>query len=328
MKNQFKFIVLAVFAAVTFVFVTASMAQTSTTGTVEGTVADANGAVVPNATVTLSGPNLIRPLTTTADSSGNYRFLQVPPGRYTIETAAASGFAAFKQENVEVNLTRSTTVAIALRAAGSTVNVDVVATPEIDQTTNTTGASVSTEFFSNIPTSRTVQGLYTIAPTVARSGLRDASGRDRDPSVAGSSGPENSYILDGVTTTDPAFGGGGANLPFEFVQEVQVKTGAYGADQGLSTGGVFNVITKSGGNEFHGDVFAYVGNKHLVAETKNFALTGSSPNGYSDIDAGVDIGGPIIKNRLTFFAAFNPQWRTNDFVQYPVLFRQAFVDRQ
>jgi len=185
MKNQFKFIVLAVFAAVTFVFVTASMAQTSTTGTVEGTVADANGAVVPNATVTLSGPNLIRPLTTTADSSGNYRFLQVPPGRYTIETAAASGFAAFKQENVEVNLTRSTTVAIALRAAGSTVNVDVVATPEIDQTTNTTGASVSTEFFSNIPTSRTVQGLYTIAPTVARSGLRDASGRDRDPSVAG-----------------------------------------------------------------------------------------------------------------------------------------------
>ena len=76
-----------------------------------------------------------------------------------------------------------------------------------------------------------MQGLYTIAPTVARSGLRDASGRDRDPSVAGSSGPENSYILDGVNTTDPAFGGGGANLPFEFVQEVEIKTGAFGADR-------------------------------------------------------------------------------------------------
>ncbi|MGH9820277.1 MAG: carboxypeptidase regulatory-like domain-containing protein, partial [Pyrinomonadaceae bacterium] len=314
MKKHLKLFVLAVFAVVSLVFVTASMAQTSTTGTVEGVVSDPNGAVVPNATVTLSGPNLIRSLTTTSDSNGSYRFLQVPPGRYTLETAAASGFAAFKQDNVEVNLSKSTSVNISVRAAGSNVSVDVVATPEIDQTTNVSGSNVSTEFFSNIPTSRTVQGLYTIAPTVARSGLRDASGRDRDPSVAGSSGPENSYILDGVTTTDPAFGGGGANLPFEFVQEVQIKTGAYGADQGLSTGGVFNVITKAGGNEFHGDVFAYVGNKHLVANTKNFALTGSSPNGYSDIDAGVDVGGPIIKNRLTFFAAFNPQYRTNDYV--------------
>src|SRR5204863_3768816 len=152
--------------------------------------------------------------------------------------------------------------------------VDVVAGAAIDQTANTTGSNVSTEFFSNIPTSRTVQGLYTIAPTVARSGLRDASGRDRDPSVAGSSGPENSYILDGVTTTDPAFGGGGANLPFEFVQEVQIKTGSYGADQGLSTGGVFNVITKSGGNTVHGDAFAYFGSKSLVRKTKNFPQTG------------------------------------------------------
>ena len=97
--------------------------------------------------------------------------------------------------------------------------------------------------------------------------LRDASGRDRDPSVAGSSGPENSYILDGVTTTDPAFGGGGANLPFEFVQEVQVKTGAYGADQGLSTGGVFNVITKSGGNEFSGSFRDSLTNPKWISKT-------------------------------------------------------------
>src|SRR5260370_43408 len=116
----------------------------------------------------------------------------------------------------------------------------------------TTGSNVSTEQFSNFPRQRTVQSLYSIAPTVARSGLRDASGRDRDPSVAGSSGPENNYILDGVNTTDTAFGGSGANLPFEFVQEVEIKTGAYGAEYGRSTGGIFNVITKDGTNEFHG----------------------------------------------------------------------------
>ncbi|HEX3101946.1 MAG TPA: TonB-dependent receptor, partial [Pyrinomonadaceae bacterium] len=310
MKNL-KLFTLAVFAMISLLFVSASMAQTNTTGSVEGTVTDQNGAVVRGVTLTLSGPGLIREQTTVSDDSGNYRFSSVPPGRYTLSTAPISGFQASKQDRVEVNLTKSSTIDVKLTTTAVSGVVDVVAGAGIDQTANTTGASVSTEFFSNIPTSRTVQGLYTIAPTVARSGLRDASGRDRDPSVAGSSGPENSYILDGVTTTDPAFGGGGANLPFEFVQEVQVKTGSYGADQGLSTGGVFNVITKSGTNEFHGDAFAFFGLKSLVAKTKNFPQTGLAPNGFSEQDYGFDIGGPIVKNKVTFFAAINPQHREN-----------------
>lgn len=314
MKTNLKLFTLAVFALVSMFFVTASMAQTSTTGTVEGVVADATGAVVPGAALTLSGGNLIAPLNATSKEDGSYQFLQVPPGRYTLSVGTTKGFAAYKQDNIEVNLSRSTAVNVTLAASGGNVNVEVVATSEVDQSSNTTGANISTEFFSNIPTSRTVQGLYTIAPTVARSGLRDASGRDRDPSVGGSSGPENSYILDGVTTTDPAFGGGGANLPFEFVQEVEIKTGNYGADSGLSTGGIFNVITKSGGNTVHGDVFAYLGAKSLVAKTKNFPFTGLAPNGFSDLDAGFDIGGPIKKEKLWFFGAFNPQFRTNHYL--------------
>ena len=314
MKTNLKLFTLAVFALVSMFLVTASMAQTSTTGTVEGVVTDSKGDVVPGASITLSGGNLIAPLTTTSDSDGAFHFSQVPPGRYTLATTAFKGFGAYKQDNIEVNLSRSTAANITLSGAGVGATVDVVATSEVDQSTNTTGANISTEFFSNIPTSRTVQGLYTIAPTVARSGLRDASGRDRDPSVGGSSGPENSYILDGVTTTDPAFGGGGANLPFEFVQEVEIKTGNYGADNGLSTGGIFNVITKSGGNAVHGDVFAYFGSKSLVRKTKNFPLVGLAPNGFSDVDAGFDIGGPIKKEKLWFFGAFNPQWRTNHYL--------------
>ena len=181
----------------------------------------------------------------------------------------------------------------------------------VDVSGNTTGSNVSSDQFSNFPTQRTVQGLYTIAPTVTRSGLRDATGRDRDPSVAGSSGPENNYILDGVNTTDPAFGGSGANLPFEFVQEVEIKTGAYGPEYGRSTGGIFNVITKSGGNEFHGDIFGYGTTKGLVREVKNFPFTGSAFNGFSEVDVGGDIGGPIVKDKLWFFGAFNPQRRKN-----------------
>jgi len=312
---QKKFFAFVSAVVVTFLLTFSAAAQTQTTGTVEGTVTDPNGAVVPAVTVTLSGPNLIRPQTTTSDADGFYRFSSVPPGRYAINVASVKGFNAYKTEDVAVNLNKGTTANIQLSlATGNVGTVDVVATPQIDQTSNVQGANVSTEFFSNIPTSRTVQGLYTIAPTVARSGLRDASGRDRDPSVAGSSGPENAYILDGINTTDPAFGGGGANLPFEFVQEVQIKTSAFGADQGLSTGGVFNVITKTGGNEFHGDLFAYGLPKSFVRATKNFPLTGSAPNGYAELDAGGDIGGPIIKNRLTFFAAFNPQYRKNNYL--------------
>jgi outer membrane receptor protein involved in Fe transport len=159
-----------------------------------------------------------------------------------------------------------------------------------------------------------VQGLYTIAPTVVRSGLRDASGRERDPSVGGSSGPENNYILDGVNTTDPAFGGSGANIPFEFVQEVEIKSGAYGAEYGRATGGIFNVITKSGTNEFHGDLYGYFTADSFVRETKNFPFTGSAPDGFSEQDIGGDIGGPIIKDKLWFFGAFNPQRRNNNYL--------------
>lgn len=314
--KKIKLFTLAVFAVVSLLFVTASMAQTSTTGTISGTVADSNGAVVPNATVTLSGANLIRSQTTQSDSEGNYRFSAVPPGKYTVAVAAISGFKAYSQENVEVNLSKDTTTNITMSTGGVGGTVDVVSTPDIDTVNNTTGTSVSNEDFSNFPTARTVQSLYTIAPTVARSGLRDASGRDRDPSVGGSSGPENNYILDGVNTTDPAFGGAGANLPFEFVQEVEVKTGAFGAEYGHSTGGVFNVITKSGSNAFHGDVFTYFTAKSMVRPVKDSAIpfTGAASGKYSEVDAGFDIGGPIAKDKLWFFAAFNPQQRKNDFI--------------
>ncbi len=316
MKKNIKFFALAIFAVFSLFFVTAIMAQTSTTGSVEGVVLDANGAVVPNASVSLSGPNLIRAQTTTTNTDGRYRFQQVPPGRYSVEVAASSGFGATRQENVEVNLSRTSTTNFTVTAAGVGGVVDVLATPEIDQTSNTTGTNISSDQFSNFPTGRTVQSLYTIAPTVTRSGLRDASGRDRDPSVAGSSGPENNYILDGVNATDPAFGGSGANIPFEFVQEIEIKTGAYGAEHGKSTGGIFNVITKSGTNEFHGDVFGYFSTRNLVRDVKPTAIpfTGSAPDGFSEIDAGFDIGGPIIKDKLWFFGAFNPQIRKNHFL--------------
>jgi hypothetical protein len=317
MKNVFKFIGLSALLMSFALFAGSAFAQTTTTGSIEGTVTDPTGAAVAGVTVTATRQGG-RTATATTNDEGFFRLPALEPGQYTVSVAAEKGFAKYEEGNVPVNLSRVSTVVVQLRPQGAaeTVTVTAGAGAGIDVTQNTTGTNVSTEQFSNFPTQRTVQSLYTIAPTVTRSGLRDSSGRERDPSVAGSSGPENNYILDGVTVTDPAFGGSGANLPFEFVQELEIKTGAYGADIGKSTGGVFNVITKSGTNEFHGDAFAYFVAESFVRETKASAIpfTGAAPNGYSEIDAGFDIGGPIVKDKLFFFGAFNPQRRKNFFL--------------
>ncbi len=313
MKNVLKFFGLSALLMCFALFAGNVFAQSSTTGSIEGVVTDTNGAAVPGVTVKVTSPNLISAQSVTTDDSGRYRILSLPPGKYAVSVEAAGGFAKFEKSDVSVNLSTHTSVEILLQPAGAqaTVTVTDTAGAAVDVSGNTTGSNVSSDQFSNFPTQRTVQGLYTLAPTVTRSGLRDATGRDRDPSVGGSSGPENNYILDGVNTTDPAFGGSGANLPFEFVQEVEIKTGAYGPEYGRSTGGIFNVITKSGGNQFHGDIFGYGTTKGLVREVKNFPFTGSAFNGFSEADVGGDIGGPIVKDKLWFFGAFNPQTRKN-----------------
>src|SRR2546423_1359028 len=306
MKKVFMFVAALSIA----LFATSAFAQTTTTGSIEGMVTDPNGAAVKGATVTATSPNLISKQTATTGDDGRYQILNLPPGKYKV-TIDAGGFAKYASADFDVNLGRTSTADATLQLGTSTNVVNVVGGAAVDSAQNTSGSNVSSDQFSNFPTQRTVQGLYTIAPTVTRSGLRDAAGRDRDPSVAGSSGPENNYILDGVNTTDPAFGGSGANLPFEFVQEVEIKTGAYGAEYGKATGGIFNVITKSGGNEFHGDLFGYGTTKGLVRSVKNFPFTGSAANGFSETDLGGDVGGPIAKDKLWFFGAFNPQRRTN-----------------
>src|SRR4051812_12014229 len=304
-------------ALVFSLFAVSASAQTSTTGSIEGTVTDVNGAAVPRVIVTATRTGG-RTQTAVSNDEGGYRLPQLEPGRYLVTVEAAKGFARFEQSDVEVNLGKTSNITVSLRPQGATETVEVTASSgaAIDVTANTTGTNVSTEQFSNFPTQRTVQSLYSIAPTVSRSGLRDASGRDRDPSVAGSSGPENNYILDGVSVSDPAFGGSGANLPFEFVQEVEVKTGAYGAEFGKATGGIFNVITKSGTNDIRGDAFVYFTPTSFVREVKTSAIpfTGSAANGFSEVDAGFDIGGPIVKDKLWFFGAFNPQRRNNRFL--------------
>src|SRR6185295_18258123 len=132
----------------------------------EGRVVDSNGAAVPGVGVTVKSPNLISPQSTTTDDQGNYRLLNLPPGKYTVVIEAAKGFAKFEQ-STEVNLSKTTAydVQLAAQSVGASVTVTESAGAGIDTSANTTGSNVSTEQFSNFPTQRTVQSLYSIAPT-------------------------------------------------------------------------------------------------------------------------------------------------------------------
>lgn len=179
MKKSLRFIILSVFV---LCFGINAFAQTTTTGSIEGTVVDVNGAAVPGVTVTATRQGG-RHATATADDQGVFRIQNIEPGIYTVTVQAEKGFAKFEQGNVPVNLSTTSSVTVQLRPQGTAATVDVTDSSgsAIDVTQNTTGTNVSTEQFSNFPTQRTVQSLYTIAPTVNRSGLRDSSGRERDP---------------------------------------------------------------------------------------------------------------------------------------------------
>ena len=155
-------------------FASSVFGQTSNTGTIEGQVIDANGAAVPGVTVTVTSPNLITPRSATSDDQGRYSIANLPPGKYLVAVEATGGFGRFERAEVEVNLSKTSAVEVRLQPAGAEASVTVTDTSgaAVDVTTTTRGTNVSTDQFSNFPTARTVQGLYSIAPTVVRSGLR------------------------------------------------------------------------------------------------------------------------------------------------------------
>ena len=124
-------------------------------------------------------------------------------------------------------------------------------------------------------------------------------------SVYGSSGAENTFIVDGVNTTGVEYGFQGKELNFEFVQAIDIKTGGYEAEYGRSTGGVVNVITKSGGNEFQGDVFGYFDDDALQGTPDEVVSTAGTVNGFTRQDFGADLGGFLVKDRLWFFGAYD-----------------------
>ena len=283
-----------------------------TTGTIEGQVTDQNGGALPGVTLELSGPNLQGSRSATTDGQGRYRFVSLTPGRYTV-TANLSGFGQV-QKTASVTLDATANVSLQMSLAAKESVVVSGEAPLVDTSSTTTGSSYTAKVIDKLPVGRNYAAIVESQPGV-QTDYGETQGRSLALSVYGATSAENLFIVDGVNTTNVIKGFQGKSLNPEFIQEVEVKTGGYQAEYGRNTGGVINVITKSGGNEFHGDVFGYYNNKSMRSDiehnsTPQFSQTGDV--GYGTItdkdtraDYGADVGGYFVKDRIWFFGAYD-----------------------
>lgn len=305
MKNRWFGALVALLVVVGFAGAPALAQQT---GTIEGTIVDSNGSPLPGVSVEIKSPALQGTRTTVSDASGRYKFPVLPPGTYTV-SASLSGFTKAERTNIRVALGGTATVPVTLSVS---VKEEVVVTgeaPVVDTTKAVVGAATSLDTIQKLPLGR---NFVSIATTVAGTGTSAGGGL----AVYGATGLENQYIIDGVNTTGIKLGDQGKVLNQEFVQEVEVKTGGYEAEYSRALGGIINVVTKSGGNEFHGDVFGYYDSESLAASdkrTEDKALVGVGEFAAPDrLDIGADLGGYFLKDRIWFFAAYDRVQRDDD----------------
>src|ERR1700677_4525632 len=309
MKFVYRALLLALFAF------TGLQAQDITKGVITGVVRDASGAVVPGAPVKLTSPYGDR--TTTTNSAGLYAFpsLVVGPG-YSV-TVTQAGFSTATQGNLTVGINQTTTADISLEVGTAAQTVDVTSSSAaIDLSTTSIGANLDENLYKNVPVGRNIASVMAMAPGVADS---DGAGNS-NPSINGASGLENEYVINGANVTDPGFGGFGTysrvygslghRINFDFIQEVQVQTGGFEAQYGVALGGIVNVVTKSGTNQFHGDLFGYFQPQFFEAIRNNPNPLLVSKSDYlvhqSSIDYGADVGGYILKDKLFWYGGFNP----------------------
>jgi outer membrane receptor protein involved in Fe transport len=304
-----------------------------TTGTIEGSVTDQSGSALPGVTVELAGVGVQGARSTVSGSDGRYRFLSVMPGNYTV-TATLSGFGRV-QKKATVMLDATVMANLQLQLS-TTAEVTVTGeAPLIDTSSTTTGSNYSAKVISQLPVGFNYADVVKANPGVTED-RGETQGRALALSVYGATSVENQYIIDGVNTTNVIKGFQGKALNQEFIQEVEVKAGGYHAEYGRALGGIVNVITKSGGNEFHGDAFAYYDSFGTRASqvictpgtappnttcrgSGTDTLTGMRISDYQRYNFGADLGGYMWKDRIWFFGAY-------DRVNYPNQAVARFAD--
>ncbi|HLM62195.1 MAG TPA: TonB-dependent receptor, partial [Pyrinomonadaceae bacterium] len=331
MSKKFKFIPLVL----SFIFCFAAIAfGQETSGSIQGTVKDPQGAVVPGVTITVvaTGNTAGFNQTTVSDNEGFFLIPRVPSGTFNITTAPVQGFGAKTIGNLAVNIGQATVITIELTTGGGVageVTVEGNTTAQIDLADTKLNTNITQQVFESLPKGTNFASLLKVAPQVRPEPL--AGGFQID----GASGAENVFVIDGQEVTNFRTGQLNANnnLPFELLQEVQIKSTGYEAEYGGATGGVINVVSAAGNNQFRGNFGISFLPQSLQGGARPFLNrftnqstsfppgTGAVPNnarngfeyfrvaknGGTNFFPVAKITGPVLKDRLWFSAIYAPQ---------------------
>jgi hypothetical protein len=295
---------------------TPALAQ-EVTGGVAGTVVDSSKAAIPGATVKLEGGAVNQ--VQVSDPSGRYTFAAVPPGTYRL-TSTLQGFSTGLAENVVVEIGKTTTVDFALNVGGLEEQVTVESSAaRIDTAQSTIQTNVTAATIENLPKGTNMASLLKLAPAARQEALSGGY------QIDGASGSENSFMIDGLETGNFRTGvlNVNNNLPFEFIQEMSIKTSGFNAEFGGATGGVISVVTKSGTNQFRGTGGIEWEPSGLAGDPRGRlnrfrSGTGASfvqvneylndkQDDYTNVFPVIGLGGPILRDKVWFFASYSPQ---------------------
>jgi hypothetical protein len=284
-------------------------------GSIVGTVTDASGAAVPGATVTAinQGTNLAREATTRSD--GTYSFVNVLPGEYTIRVTL-QGFKEYVKESVPVSANVVARVPVMLEVGALTEAVTVQSERTLLQTdSGAVQGELKAEAIEELPLGnyRNYQELLNLVPGTTPAGFQnaitDTPARSLTTNVNGTARNNNNTRLDGATDVYVWLPHHAVYVaPADTVDTVNISTSSFDAEQGMAGGAAVTVLTKSGTNEFHGSGTYLFENDSLRA--RNFFNSGDKPNTSRKIGS-VTLGGPIIKDKLFFFGAWEGQYNTN-----------------
>ncbi len=285
-----------------------------TTGGITGTVTDTSGAVIPGVTVTLVNKDTDATVAVQSGASGVYLARNLQPGRYSA-TFEATGFAKAEIPDVMVLVGRTVQLNVTMEVGQLQEVVQVTeAAPLIDTSRTMIAQNVPAEELARLPKPRSFQAIAIFSPSVNTGQIEGGY------QVNGASAAENNYYIDGVSTTSLIDGRARQNAVFEYIQEVQVKTAGLDAEYGGALGGVISAVTKSGGNDFHGEIhYYYYGNRISAGPTKRLQLDPVDEQTVKYVqddkqkrdyhEFGGSLGGPLIKNKLFFFTSVSPRWQ-------------------
>lgn len=287
-----------------FLFALAALigAQDITSGSIQGIVSDEQGAVVPGAMVEARDVDTNFSRSFVSDTDGRFRLLTLPPGRYVL-TVTKQGFAKTTQENIELTVGRTVSLNMILKVSGVSGEVTVTTTPTVDTGKTEVSTTINQTTIENTPVlGRKFEDLLTLTP-----GVSIVQGPDGDEiNFSGNRGIFNNVSLDGGDYNNGFFGeqAGGQraaiDITMDAVKEFQVIATGANAEYGRTAGGIINVVTKSGTNDFHGSLFYYQRLEALTSDTSD----GKPLDGFHREQFGGTVGGPIKRDKAFFFLAF------------------------